>query len=296
MLNGFRLSGNSNPVPLDDGSDFPLGYVSEINLVPFVHGMISLWNGRHWQILKSNTRIYYTLPASISTNPTDVFAFISDSGQIQIELGNSWSTAIQRAGSDSLARKDGVLVKAANPTRLYVGTICGNSSNQCVDTPRQRFIWNMYNQVDRSLFVDSNSSASWSYGSTTIRSRAGLGATSTTMAEIVLGQTTPAQGEVTIDITSPPGSGVYVIPGVGIDSTSTFSTGSYAVASYPDFYTSGMAMSYYVRCNYAEVLPLGYHTINWNERASSTNIIQVHGKHQTVSFGISSHLRGKVRM
>lgn len=93
----------------------------------------------------------------------DVFVTLGQDGP-KLVRGPAWSSATARAAA--LARHDGVFALGINPLWVYVGTIYASAANQCEDSVAKRFVWNMYNRVDRLLSkqvtdVHTYSTATW---------------------------------------------------------------------------------------------------------------------------------------
>jgi hypothetical protein len=171
----------------------------------------------------------------------DIFAFMNLDGSIGIESGAKWTNSTTR--SVQLAMLDGALVKQGDSTRLFVGTVMCWSDFGMLDTESYRHCWNMYNRVPRPMFYapDDQLTTSWIYTSNTIQRRAGD--SNPNGLWYVSGMPTMFSAEIVVDSTSPPGSGVAVYPGVGIDgSGTTYASGSYSVASFADQYTAGVVM------------------------------------------------------
>jgi hypothetical protein len=291
LLNGFRLSLTPDPVSTSTG----LGSSGEINLVPYHHGFISLWNGIHWQLCKSGSRItiaFATISAQMFGEICDIFAFMNLDGSIGIESGPKWTNSTTR--STQLVTLDGALVKQGDPTRLYVGTVMCWSDFGMLDTEQYRHCWNMYNRVPRTMFYapDDSLNTTWIYTSNTIQRRAGD--SNPNGLWYVSGMPTMFSAEIVVDSTSPPGSGVAVYPGVGIDgSGTTYASGSYSASSFADQYTAGVAMSQLSRTTYTGVQSIGSHRMEWNERIVVTAAgFQMHNNHNLTNSSLRSHMRG----
>lgn len=127
-------------------------------------------------------------PAAVTTNSNyDLFVW-NDSGTFRCTRGPAWSSDTSRgtgAGTTELTQIAGVYVNANTITNgpaanrgTYVGTVRSNGSSQ-IDyilggtgaggTAAVIGVWNMYNRVQVSPRV-GDSTASWSYNSTTVRS------------------------------------------------------------------------------------------------------------------------------
>jgi len=154
MLNGLRLTLTSNtPVTTSDVTG-----ATTIYLTPYKHGRIALYDGVDWST-RTSSEVSLALGTLTSNIQYDVFAYWNGSA-VRLELSSSWATYVDHAGM--LLRKDGVLVKAGDPTRRYVGTIRTTSTTQTEDSSSKRYVWNMYNQLPRHLSVIDNTNT-WTY-------------------------------------------------------------------------------------------------------------------------------------
>jgi hypothetical protein len=78
----------------------------------------------------------------------DVFIFPSGA-TVGLELGSAWTSDTARA--DALGTQDGIFVKAADHTRLWVGIVRATASGQTEDSQARRFVANYYNPVPRAV-------------------------------------------------------------------------------------------------------------------------------------------------
>jgi hypothetical protein len=284
MLNGLRLSAQSGtPVPTGNETT-----VSTIYLTQYLHGRIALYNGTYWQVV-TTPEVSIALSGLLAGRLYDVFAYVS-SGNVILEFGTVWTNDTTRALN--LTRLDGVLVSSADSTRRYLGTIKTISTTATTDTILQRFIWNMYNQVERDM-VWAETTDSWTYTSTTIRGRGGL---ATARVEFVNGQNQLFHAEIAVDGQGTSSTGNAGVVGVGLDTTASFSAGSSCVSSFSYASESTYGSTKFLRCTYAGVQTSGYHAAYWNERVvTGSQTITMYGDHGTTAgFGLNSTLRGKI--
>lgn len=76
---------------------------------------------------------------------------------------------IPTSRSTGLTLQDGVLVKSADATRRYLGTIMTTDvSGECEDSVTKRYVWNYYNRQRRRL-IKLESTSSWTYSTATAR-------------------------------------------------------------------------------------------------------------------------------
>jgi hypothetical protein len=159
-----RLSGNSTDPPLNWPDSSPSS-LSTIYFYVYKGNRIALYNGSTWDITTLTTLILFNLSGVATGKNYDIFIY-NNSGSPTIELGAAWTDDTTR--STSLDVQDGVLVKATDHTRRYVGTLRGSGTNATLDNPSQRFLWNYYNRLQRKLHVEDTTD-SWTYASTTWR-------------------------------------------------------------------------------------------------------------------------------
>lgn len=215
-------------------------------------------------------------PAAVTTNSNyDLFVW-SDAGTYRCTRGPAWTSDTARgtgAGTTELELLNGVYVNKNAITNgpaarrgTFVGTVRSNGSSQ-VDyilggvaaggTAAVIGIWNMYNRVQVAPRVN-DSTASWSYNSTTARA---MNNSNGNRISMVRGLDEDGVLAVLQHTFSGGASGDYQL-GVSLDSTSTFSTagcyGSFGTASAPAAVT------------YAGLPGLGFHYLQCVERQVTT--------------------------
>lgn len=242
---GGRLS-LSSTAPVADVS--PASYVYYI---PFVNDRITLWDGSQW------VTVTFTSPSCsvpMGSGVFDVFAYIS-AGLVALET-SAWSTAIARTTDVTI--QDGRYCKSGNKSRLYLGTFYTPSGLSTDDGPTKRFVWNMYNRVQRALRV-TESTDSWTYTTATWRAANGSG---TNRVEFVRGLDLDSMG-TEVHCTVAHTSSITLAVGVGLDSTSTNSAHVFGA----QVNNNGS-----VRATYRGLPGIGYHYFQWLEfsQASGT--------------------------
>ena len=111
-----------------------------------------------WDII-TFAEINITMVGLTASRVYDVFCW-NNGGTATLEV-LIWTDGTTRA--TGLVYEDGILVKAGDYTRRYLGTIYINSSGgETEDTITQRFVWNYYNRVPRRLFK-KDATGSWTY-------------------------------------------------------------------------------------------------------------------------------------
>ena len=156
MCQGRLTTESGVPVSTSDRSN-----QSTLYFTPYEGSRIALFNGTSW-ILFTFSEISLALSGLTAGNNYDVFVY-SNAGTPTLELGTAWTNASVRA--TALTKQDGVYVLNGSTTRRYVGTIRATAATQTQDTAAQRFVWNYYNRVRRTLAV-SFTANSWTYGLT----------------------------------------------------------------------------------------------------------------------------------
>lgn len=249
---GLRLSLSSScaVAPADIASG------STLYLTPYTSGRTSVYNGSQWVPFSTN-EISKTLSNLTTNSNYDVFLYL-DNGTPTLELSNAWTNNQTR--SQALTRQNGVLVKSADVTRRYVGTIRTVSTSTTADTKSRRFVWNFYNQVTRPMNV-TEATNTWTYSGITYRVANGQTANS---FEFVTGDNVCLHATVnTIATAASSGWGCSV--GIGIDSTTTNSA---------DLYGSWTNASMYFPCiaEYRNFPGQGYHRVSWLEISGGISI------------------------
>lgn len=273
---GFRLSVSSGvSVPFADNAN-----VSTIYLTPHVSGAIALFDGSSW-VRRVTPEISLALSGLTAGKNYDVFASWSGSAVV-LTLGTAWTSDTLRASL--LGTQNGVYVQSGDATKRYVGTIRATSATQTQDTAAQRFVWNMYNRIERALYIE-DTTASWTYSVATWRQAR---ATASNRVEIVCGQVLPINARVfSMQMGLPAGTGVAMMVGIGVDSTNTNS--AKGVAMLPFVTTSPQWNPALAECD--AVLSAGYHAINWLEIGHASTCTA----YGTVN-NQQSHLRARAMM
>lgn len=156
----------------------------------------------------------------------DVFLYESG-GAPALELSAAWTNDTTRA--DALFWMGGLgWVKSATPTRLHVGTIRASASNVTADSGgeagttqvgAQRFVWNRYNQLIRTMKV-IDTTDSWAY---TGGIRQANGASGNKIEYVVGNSSTAIMADLVATSYQTSSVAGYSRAGLGLDSTSAFS-------------------------------------------------------------------------
>lgn len=129
----------------------------------YTTGTIELYDGSAWTNY-SHGELSLALTATSGKN-YDVWVALSGGNPV-LSLSAAWTDDTTRA--DAITNQDGAWVKATDKTKRLVGTIRASGSNVTEDSDRKRFVWNLYNKVDRPLLKQEFAN-NWTYASDTIR-------------------------------------------------------------------------------------------------------------------------------
>ena len=136
---------------------------STIYYTPYVGNRIALYNGTSWSPYTFTERSL-ALSGLVSGRPYDVFLW-DNAGTLTLEL-TAWTNDTTRA--TALVYQDGVLVRSGATTRRYLGTIYTTGATTTADSEANRYVWNYYNRVNRSMRV-IEATASWTYSTNAYR-------------------------------------------------------------------------------------------------------------------------------
>ncbi len=193
---------------------------------PYAGSQVALYDGAAWAMY-TFTEKSIAVPATTS-QMYDVFVY-NNAGTLTLEL-TAWANDTTRA--TALTKQDGVLVKTGATTRRYLGSFRTTGvSGQTEDSVLKRHVWNYYNRVPRSL-LRRESTSSWAYNSATIRQ---ANNSASNQVDVVVGVEESPIALTTTGLWSNSTSGVSATVGIGVDSTTVFSTsvGGGAMSSGP---------------------------------------------------------------
>lgn len=221
---------------------------------PYLGNIVSLYDGSLWEAFTFTER---SLALTLTTNTNyDVFLY-DNAGTLTLEV-LAWTNDTTRA--TALASQDGVLVKSGAVTRRYLGTIRASGTNTTEDSFAKRFVWNLYNRVDRPVKVLETTN-SWTYSTGTWRQANGAAGN---QIAVVTGVAEDALAlQVGVEAFQDAGSLIRV--GIGEDSTSVPSTASVGRA-----FATGASARYGVLSPAVFLPALGYHFYAWLEFGATT--------------------------
>ncbi len=247
-VSGLRLSlSTATPVTSTDVTG-----ATTVYLTPYLSGLIKLYYNSEWAT-RETAEASLALGTLTSGANYDVFAYWSGSA-VTLELSAAWSTDTARA--DALVYQNGTLVKSADHTRLYVGTLRTTATTTTEDSASKRFLWNMYNRVTRYMSVVEGT-ASWTYVNPSGTYRQ-VRAQSTNRVEYVCGEAAQLTARASLGGSNPTGASA-ISCGIGLGSTT--------VNSAQIFGTWCNAANHLNadRAHYTGNPGLGYRAINWLE-------------------------------
>jgi hypothetical protein len=165
MIPPGRLTLTSG-VPVTAGD---VGGAATIYYTPFQGRAISLWTGTAWS--QRNLSELSLTPTLTASRPHDVFVYLNGGNPTLEAL--AWTNDTTRATGVSL--QDGRYCKTGDKTRLYLGTVYANASQQMSDTAAVRGVWNAYHRRPRHCAA-AEAADSWNYATQAWRALNGNGA------------------------------------------------------------------------------------------------------------------------
>lgn len=245
----FRLTLTSvTPVTTSD-----VTAATTIYMTPYKGNKVALYDGTNWHV-RTSAEMSIAVPATTSTM-YDLFCY-DNAGTATLEL-LAWTNDTTRA--TALVLQNGVLCKTGALTRRYVGSFRTTGvSGQTEDSFANRFVWNYYNRVPRTM-RRFETTASWNYSTTGVARQAN-GSTSNQL-NFIVGW---SEDEVTANLTATVKStlaGDVVSAWIGLDSTTAVPTGtSYSAPYIPvNAYVIGLV------CVYRGFPGVGKHFLSWIE-------------------------------
>lgn len=234
---------------------FDVTAATTVYFTPYRGDRIALYDGAHWQVL-SFEELSISLGSDAANTNYDVFAY-SNGGAVAIER-LAWTNASTRAMD--LVTANGVLVKAGDATRRYIGTYRTTATTgQTEDSHARRFVWNYYNRLRRAVRV-LDTTDSWTYGTASFRQ---VRASSANQVEIVVGLSEAHLSLRAAHQAQNSAGGISVATAIGEDSTSAAASGSLMqIAGAP----AGVNVNVSAALDKYPVA--GYHFYVWLERPS----------------------------
>jgi hypothetical protein len=157
---GLRLSlTTATPMTTSD-----VTAATTVFVTPTKGGQCAFYDGSATWTMLTNAEVSIAVPATTSTI-YDVWCR-NNSGTIACDT-TAWTNDTTRA--TALTTQNNVYVKTGDTTRRYIGSFRTTTvSGQTEDSAVKRYVWNYYNRIDKPL-LRQESTASWTYSTSTIR-------------------------------------------------------------------------------------------------------------------------------
>lgn len=249
------LSGDPTPTA-DQINAFTIYYT------PYKHNQLSLYYAGCW-VTTTFTETALSLNGLIANRPYDVFGYLTSSGVLGLEI-LAWIDSTTRAVG--LVRQDGVLSKAGDTTRRYLGSFYATSSNTTEDSLTNRLLFNIDNQVRRYL-SKQETTASWSADNMSISSFRPVNNSTNNRVNVMCGYIPGTYIDIRYTCMCNIGNSSYVQVGIGEDSTTiSSSNGGSTRGSYN-------AVNLTLEARIDREIPLGYHYYQALELAETATVI-----------------------
>lgn len=207
------------------------------------------------------TTIYWTdgttnLSVAVPSTTVTPFDVFYDTGAGTLSTVN-WTNDTTRA--TALVRASGRLAKTGDTAKIYLGTGRTTSvSGQCEDSVTKRFLWNMYNRLERSL-NKYESTNSWSYSTATWRS---ANNSTANRVEFIQGVDENRIVAEVAGSSANSGTGNYGLFGIALDATNTNDAAD-GVSYLHTIGAANQVQPTYVK--YSKHVGIGYHFLQWTE-------------------------------
>lgn len=228
-----------------------------IYCTPYKGNRIALYSGSAWNV-RTSAEFSLAIGAGLSSLPYDIFCY-DNAGTPTLEQ-LVWTNGTTRA--TALVLQDGILVKTGATTRRYLGTYHPSGATTTEDSLAKRDLWNYYNRVPRPMRV-LEATNTWAYTTATIRA---ANNSAGNRLNFVIGV---SEDEVKAEIqafASNTSANVAAVVGVGLDSTTEFTTGG--------LYFSGaipVASTWYgLNAAWRGFPGIGARFLSWNEFSAAT--------------------------
>lgn len=257
VTSGLKADGR---LTLETGAPISFNDVTTAGTIyytPYVGNVISLYTGSIW-IHRVFAEISLALTAT-SGKPYDVFVY-DNAGVAALET-LVWTNDGARA--TALVRQDGVWCKSGDLTRRYVGSFYASAANQCEDSRKKRYIWNMYNRVSRSLATSAEAAASWTYTTDTWRQ---ANANAANQVDFILGLNEDIVSMILISAASNSLAATIVYSAIGQDGVA-----APAIDCSPGIGREAATNAYMeMTSTFSGLIAFGKHSLVWLERSAAT--------------------------
>jgi hypothetical protein len=213
---------------------------STIYLTPYKGKSVSLYTGSAW-VVYTVAELSIATSGGTASKPHDVF--LDENGGTPALAILTWTNTTTRA--TALAVQDGVLVKTGDTSQRYMGTVYLDSSKNCSDAAKYRYVWNYYNRVARQMSNGRETTDTWTYTTATWRQM--FGGTNTDQLNFVVGVSEDEVTAINQQVTYNTTVASLRRCAIGLDSTTAFAATclpGVAVSQGGDTYWVGMVSTY----------------------------------------------------
>lgn len=225
---------------------------TSVYYTPYKGNKIALYTGTLW-VQYTFTEMTLALGTLTASRPYDVFLDYNDGAPLLVSL--AWTNDTTRA--TALTTQDGVYVKTGDTQQRYLGTFYTTSTTTTEDSLANRYLWNYYNRVNKSM-LKQDATASWNYSTAAFRQANNSTANQLNFVIGVSEDIVTAQSFSYVQ--SSTGTARTVITAVGLDATTGFATG--ALGGYN---TVSSSIIQTISCTFRGFVAAGRHYLAWLE-------------------------------
>lgn len=235
---------------------------------PYKGNRIALYDGTTWNV-RTSAEFSLALGTLTSGKPYDVFCY-DNAGTPTLEF-LVWTDDTTRA--TALVLQDGIYSKTGALTRRYLGTFYTTAATTTEDSFAKRFLWNYYNRVLRPMRV-LEATNSWNYTTATIRQANGAAGN---QLDLVMGVSEDVVSAEVLAFATNASSGVAVAVGIGVDSTTAFTSGFLS----PSMAVGATGASYGAVASIKTHINAGRHYLAWLEYSVASGTTTWYGDNNT---------------
>ena len=236
-----------------------------IYFTPYKGNRVALYDGTAWAIY-TFSELSTTTPAGAGPVINDLFVYATGTA-VALTKSANWTNTTTRA--DSLDTLNGIIVNGSDNTLRYLGTAAGTPSG-CQDSVTQRYLWNYYNRIPRTLVTAISVTGTWTYNTNSWRM---VNGSSLNRFEFVVGYQEDDIDFEAIGAGSNNSANTFAI-GIGLDATDSnsaqFNLGGGSSAIIP------------LHACYSSSLTIGYHFVQMIEWGASVGTTTFYGIVETI--------------
>jgi len=156
---GRLTAATNDPVPVID-----INSSNTLYFTPYVGNRIALYVQDYGWRIYTFGELSLSVTGLSTSGVYDIFIY-DNAGSLALS-SLFWASGTVRA--TALIRQDGVWVKSGAPEYRYLGTIRIDAASSIIrDDHQNRFVWNMYNRVEKTLYL-TEATNSWTYVNTNV--------------------------------------------------------------------------------------------------------------------------------